>query len=215
VTPPNARTESQTPIRYDQILDAARNAIEEHGPDALTGQIAEFAGLARPNFYRHFSSKDDLDHALARRTYRELRAKIEARLDLPGTPMELVRALIGTQVSWAANHPNLYRFLVSRGYQRRSHEVVEHSDLAAEIMAAAARYFPRLADHPDAVETTIVGLIGLFDASVLRWLSEPVGTREQLIDRLTAQAWLILEDHLHGFSIHVDPVMPLPQAAGR
>jgi AcrR family transcriptional regulator len=203
-------------IRNDQILEAARTAIEEHGPDALTGQIAELAGLARPNVYRHFSSKDDLDRAIARSAYRELRAKIEARLDLPGTPLEVVRALIATQVNWANDHPNLYRFLVSRGYQRRSHEVVEHSDLAAEITAAAARYFPRLADYPDAVETTIVGLIGLFDASVLRWLSEPVGTLEQLIDRLTAQAWLILEDHLHGFSIHVDPAMPLPEtAAGR
>jgi AcrR family transcriptional regulator len=203
-------------IRNDQILEAARTAIEEHGPDALTGQIAELAGLARPNVYRHFSSKDDLDRAIARSAYRELRAKIETRLDLPGTPLEVVRALIATQVNWANDHPNLYRFLVSRGYQRRSHEVVEHSDLAAEITAAAARYFPRLADYPDAVETTIVGLIGLFDASVLRWLSEPVGTLEQLIDRLTAQAWLILEDHLHGFSIHVDPAMPLPEtAAGR
>ena len=213
VTSPNARTDSPPLIRYDQILDAARAAIEEHGPDALTGQIAELAGLARPNVYRHFSSKDDLDRALARSAYRELRGKIEARLDLPGTPLEIIRALIATQVNWANDHPNLYRFLVSHGYQRRSHEVVEHSDLAAEINAAAARYFPRLADYPEVVETTIVGLIGLFDASVLRWLSEPVGTLEELIDRLTAQAWLILEEDLHEFSIHVDPAVPLPQAA--
>jgi AcrR family transcriptional regulator len=213
VTPPNAHADSPPLVRYDQILEAARTAIEEHGPDALTSQIAEFAGLARPNFYRHFASKDDLGRALARSTYRELRAKIEARLGLPGTPLEVIRALIATQVVWADSHPNLYRFLVSRGYQRRSQQVIEHSELSAEIMAAAARYFPRLADYPDAVETTIVGLIGLFDASVLRWLSDPVGTREELIDRLTAQAWLILEDHLHGFSIYVDPATPLPQAA--
>lgn len=215
MTPPDARTDSPPLIRYDQIVEAARTAIEEHGPDALTGQIAKLAGLARPNVYRHFSSKDDLDHALARTTYRELRAKIEARLDLPGTPLEVIRALIAAQVNWADTHPNLYRFLVSHGYQRRSQETVEHSELAAEITTAAARYFPRLADNPDAIETMIVGLIGLFDASVLRWLSEPIGTREQLIDRLTAQAWLVIEDYLSGVSIHIDPVAPLSPAAAR
>jgi hypothetical protein len=73
------------------------------------------------------------------------------------------------------------------------------------------RYIPRLTDDPDAAEATLVALIGLFDASVLRWLSRPVGTRDQLIDRLTAQTWLILDHHLREFDIHVDPAMPLPQ----
>jgi AcrR family transcriptional regulator len=198
-------------MRYEQILEAARTAIEEHGPDALTGQIAERAGLARPNVYRHFSSKEDLDQALARSTYRELRATVQAHLDLPGTALDVIHALVAAQVGWADSHPNLYRFLVSRGYQRRSRQqTVNRSDLAAEITEVAAHHFPRLADDPDAAEATLVGLIGLFDASVLRWLSRPVGTREQLIDRLTAQAWLIVDHHLREFGIHVDPAVSLP-----
>ncbi len=56
MTPPKPRTESQPLGRYEQILEAARTAIEEYGPDALTGQIAKHARLARPNVYRHFSS---------------------------------------------------------------------------------------------------------------------------------------------------------------
>jgi AcrR family transcriptional regulator len=181
----------------------------------LTGQIAKRAGLARPNVYRHFSSKDELDHALARSAYRELRGKINERLDLPGAPLDVIRALVAAQVGWADSHPNLYRFLVSRGYQRRSRQrTVAHGDLAAEITAAAATYFPPLGDDPDAVEATLVGLIGLFDASVLRWLNRPTETRDQLIDRLTAQAWLILDHHLHTLGIHIDPAVPLPQHPG-
>lgn len=214
MTPPNARADSATLVRYDQILEAARTAIEDHGPDALTGQIAKLAGLARPNFYRHFSSKDDLDHVLARRTYHELRANIEARLGLSGNPLDVIRALVAAQVNWADAHPNLYRFLVIRGYQRRTHQqTVGRSDLATEIAAAIARYFPALTHNHDAVETTLVGLIGLFDASVLRWLGQPVGTREQLVDRLTKQAWLILDHQLRAFNIHVDPDMPLPKVS--
>jgi AcrR family transcriptional regulator len=208
--PTSSTADSAAPARREQIRDAARAAIEEHGPEALTGQIAKRAGLARPNVYRHFSSKDDLDRAVARRAYQELRAEIRARLDQCGTPLDVIRAPIEAQVIWADRHQNLYRFLVSRGHQRRLQQrTAERGDFAAELAAAAARYFPRLADDPDAAEATLVGLIGLFDASVLRWLNRPVGTREQLIDRLTAQAWLILDHHLRELDIHIDLLSPL------
>jgi AcrR family transcriptional regulator len=214
MTPPKPHTDSPPLLRYEQILEAARTAIEEHGPDALTGQIAKLAGLARPNVYRHFASKDDLDHALARSAYRELRGKIDAHLDEPGAPLDVIRALIAAQVGWADSHPNLYRFLVIRGYQRKSRQrTVAGGDLAAEITAAAARYFPPLGDEMDAIEATLVGLIGLFDASVLRWLNQPTETRDQLIDRLTAQAWLIIDHHLQTIGIQVDPAAPLPRSA--
>lgn len=210
MTPSNARPDSHPPLRYEQILEAARTAVEEHGPDALTAQIAECARLARPNVYRHFASKEDLDRALARNVYRELRQAIESRLHLPGTLIDVIRALIEAHVSWADSHPNLYQFLVGRGYRRRSElQTVPRSDLVSEMAATAARYFPRLADDPDAVESTLVGLIGLFDASVLRWLDRPVGTRDELIERLTQHAWLILDDHLRKFGIHVDPAWSL------
>lgn len=202
--------DSPASVRREQILAAARAAIEEYGPSALTGQIAQRAGLARPNVYRHFSSKDDLDLALARSAYQELRAEIRGGLDLSGTPLDVIRAPIAAQVNWADRHPNLYRFLVSRGYQRNSQRLrVDRSDFAAELAAAGARYFPRFAEDPDAAEATLVAVIGLVDASVLRWLSRPVGTCEQLIDRLTAQAWLIIDHHLRGFGIEVDPSVPL------
>jgi AcrR family transcriptional regulator len=196
MTPPEPRTDSPPLIGYEQILEAAWTAIEEHGPDALSGQIA-------------------LSAELARSAYRALRA--EARLDLPGTPLDVIRALTAAHVSWAQSHPNLYRFLVGRCYQPRSQQwTAECNDLAAEIIAAAARYFPRLADDSDAFEATLAGMIGLFDASVLWWLSRPAGTCEQFIDRLTAQAWLTLDRHLGEIGVPVDPAEPLPRApAGR
>jgi AcrR family transcriptional regulator len=210
VTAHKLRTDSP-PLVREQIVEAALNAIEEHGPDALTGQIAKRAGLARPNVYRHFSSKDDLDRAIARSAYQELRAEILTRLDRCGTPLDVIRTPIEAQVVWADHHQNLYRFLVSRSYQRKLQQyVVERSHFASELTAAGTRYFPCLAEDPGAAEATLVGLIGLFDASVLRWLSRPVGTREQLIDRLTAQAWLVIGRHLRELGSHVDPQASLP-----
>jgi AcrR family transcriptional regulator len=211
-TPPWLDPESSAFHRHEQILDAARAAIEEHGPGALTGQIAERAGLARPNVYRHFSSKGDLDFAVARRAYQELRAEIRARLDLCGTPLDVIRAPIAAQVIWADSHQNVYRFLVSRGHQRSSQSTAERSDFAAELAAAGARYIPHFAEDPDAAEATLVAIIGLVDACVLRWLSRPLGsTRKQLIDQLTAHAWLIIDHHLREFGVYVDSLQPLPQ----
>jgi AcrR family transcriptional regulator len=209
-TPPRSNGDSPAFARHEQILDAARAVIEEHGPGALTSQIAERAGLARPNVYRHFSSKDDLDFAVARRAYQELRAEIRARLDPFGIPLDVIRAPIAAQVIWADRHQNVYRFLVSRGHQRSSQRTAERSDFAAELATAAARYFPRFAEDLDAAEATLVAIIGLVDACVLRWLSRPVGTREQLIDRITAHGWLIIDHHLREFGVYVDPLLPLP-----
>jgi AcrR family transcriptional regulator len=212
MTPISPDADSAALARREQICDAARAVIEEHGPEALTGQIAQRAGLARPNVYRHFSSKRELDRAVARSAYQELRAEIRTRLDLCGTPLDVIRAPIEAQVIWAHKHQNLYRFLVSHGQQRRFQQhTAGRSNFASELATAGARYFPRFDEDPDAAEATLVGLIGLFDTSVLWWLSRPVGTREQLIDRLTAQAWLILDHHLREFGIHIDRLSPLVQ----
>jgi AcrR family transcriptional regulator len=206
------RADSPPLVRYEQIVEAARSAIEEDGPEALTSQIAKRAGLARPNVYRHFASKDDLDHAVARSAYQELRAEIRVRLELCSTPIDVIRAPIEAQVIWADKHQNLYQFLVSRGHQNRFQQrFAQRSHFAAEINEAAAQYVPGLDDNSDATKAILVALTGLFDASVLWWLSRPVGTREQLIDRLTAQTWLILDHHLRELGIHVDPAAPLPR----
>jgi AcrR family transcriptional regulator len=205
----------------EQILRAARAAVEEFGPEALTGDIAKRAGLARPNVYRHFSSKDNLDLALARNATQELLAAIREQLDLSGTPFEVIRAPIEAQVIWADCHPNLYRFLVSRGmYQflagqdskRHSKQRgAERNGFADELVAVAARYFPRYTENPYAAEATIIGLAALIDASILQWLDRRTELRDELICRLTDLAWLVTDHHLRKLGVHLDPATPLPQ----
>jgi AcrR family transcriptional regulator len=198
--------------RREQIVEAARAVIEEFGPDALTGQIAQRAGLARPNVYRHFASKDELDQAVASNAYEELRAEIRTRLDLSGIPVDVIRAPIAVQVTWADRHPNLYRFLLSRGHQRsfrRRQE--ERRDFAADLALAGEHYFPHFRDDPDAAAALVVGLGGLIDASILAWLRRRTEKRDSLIDRLTTQVWLLVDHYLRDAGISIDPAVPLPQ----
>ncbi|MGE2818232.1 TetR/AcrR family transcriptional regulator [Mycobacterium heidelbergense] len=198
------------PPRREQIIAAARAVIEEHGPDALTGQIAQRAGLARPNVYRHFASKDELDLEVARSAYQELRTTVLTKMDRCDTPIDVIRAPISAQVIWASKHPNLYRFLVSHSYQPSSRRRrAERRDFAADIVAAGARYFPDLADDPDSAATLVVSLGGLIDASILAWLSRRTETRRALIERLTQHAWLIVEHHFSELGVEIDPDVPL------
>jgi AcrR family transcriptional regulator len=213
LTPARPGEDSSALGPREQIIQAARAEIEEYGPDALTGQIAERAGVARPNVYRYFSSKDDLDLAVARSAYQELRAEVRGRLKLCGTAHDVIRAPIAAQVSWADSHPNLYRFLGSRGFQRSSWQrKAERRGFSAELLAAARRYFPRFAENSHAATAIVIGISGLIDASILEWLNWPTESREQLIDRLTTQAWLIIDHYLRGIGAYLDPTVPLPES---
>jgi AcrR family transcriptional regulator len=196
--------------RREDLLEAARVVIDEYGPEALTSQIAERAGLARPNFYRHFSTRDDLDVAVARAAYQELRAEIRARLEVCGRPLDVIRAPIEAEVAWADMHPNLYRFVIARGNQWTSERrTLEHVAFATEITTAAERYFPRFVADLDAADAVVTALGGLIDASILRWLRLRTETRDQLIDRLTSRSWLIIDDHLRSLGVRVDPSVHL------
>jgi AcrR family transcriptional regulator len=198
--------------RREQIINAARAVIEEYGSDALTGQIAQRAGLARPNVYRHFASKDELDQAVVSNAYQELRTEIRARLDLSGTPLDVIRAPLEVQISWADRHPNLYRFLLSRGHQRSSQlRQAERRNFAADLATVGEHYFPHFADDRDAAAALVGALGGLIDASVLGWLSRRTESRERLTERLTTQVWLLIDQHLRDIGVHIDPAVPLPQ----
>lgn len=201
-------------LRRGQIIEAALSAIEENGPHALTGQIADKAGLGRTHFYRHFASKEELDLAVARHVHRELTAKIRLTLDVKGSPLDVIRAPVSQHVMWADEHPNLYRFLVNRHYRRSTEKTAPGSSaFASELAVAGARYFPRYGDDSDAADRNVAAIMGLIDASVLWWLDHRDSTRDELVIRLTRQTWLIIDDRLHELGTQLDPQVPLSEPA--
>lgn len=197
-------------LRREQIIEAALSAIEENGPHALTGQIADKAGLVRTHFYRHFASKEELDLAVARHVHRELTAKIRVTLDVQGSPLDVIRAPVTQHVMWADEHPNLYRFLVNRHYRRSTEKTAPGtSAFASELAVAGARYFPRYGEDPEAADRNVAAIMGLMDASVLWWLDHRDSTRDELVIRLTRQTWLIINDRLQELGFQLDPDLPL------
>lgn len=182
--------------RRQRILEAAAHTVEQYGPDASPELIAQAAGVARPHLYRHFASNDELDREVARYATRLLSAWIRPALTAPGTPLDILRGIIGRTVAWAADHPNLYRFRVRL---RQAPVVSEFSD--------AAFAYLRTAGYPAELPAQVVAcVVGMVDASTLWWLDNRDHTSTAgLTEQIVKQVWLVLDDAMRHLGRPMDP----------
>ncbi|WP_341716308.1 TetR family transcriptional regulator [Micromonospora sp. FIMYZ51] len=171
--------------RRQLIVEAAIRVVEEHGTIAGLGAVADRAGLPRPHVYRHFASKDDLDQAVARHAARLLSAWIRPSLSAPGAPPQVVHGVIDRVLSWAVEHPNLYRF---RARLRTAQAVPELTEAAIATLRAAG-YQARLPAY------VVASIVGLVDAGIIWWFDhqDEVG-RSRLTDWLAAQVWRVVAE---------------------
>ncbi|UDY24352.1 TetR/AcrR family transcriptional regulator [Nocardioides sp. Kera G14] len=188
--------------RREQVIAAALVAIEEDGPDVGMASIAERAGVQRPNMYRLFRGKEELDVAVAIVASGDLVGQVRAAFAEPGTPPEIVHRLVDVSVAWAAEHPNLYRFLASRPQTRALHRTRLGrerflSDLAQQVNA-------HLAVNAEPPDGAMASLVGLVDAGIIWWLDHADESTEALVDRLSRYVVAILTDVLAQAGVAVD-----------
>jgi len=68
---------------YDRLLDAAREAVAQHGADTSLDDIARRAGVGSGTLYRHFPTRAALLEAVFHEQIDALRAQATAHLDDP------------------------------------------------------------------------------------------------------------------------------------
>jgi AcrR family transcriptional regulator len=187
------------------IIRAAAEAIELYGDEAGTGQIAEIAGVARPHVYRHFSSRDELLLEVARYAAGDLKARVRPTLSRSGKPLDVIAGPVGESVDWAAEHPGLYRFITARKQTRDLHrDRLGRTHFLSEIVEAANLYLQAHGIPAGSHDGIMAGLMGMVDASIIWWLDHRDEPRDDLVDRLTRQVWLVLADMLTAFGVE-DP----------
>jgi AcrR family transcriptional regulator len=196
------------------IIDAAIAAIEEHGPDVLTAQIADRAGVPRTHVYRHFDGKPALDLAVSTHVASQLGETIRAGLTGGGTAMTIIRGAIDHHLGWVESHPNLYRFLAQHSYRVRTDSLGTSSDakavFAAELTSLIGRYMTALGLDTEPAERLMVGVVGLVDATAAWWLDRGQPPREAITAELTEQVWLLLDRTTRQLGLELDPNQPLP-----
>lgn len=208
-----ARWAGQRERRRRDFVEAALRAIEEHGAEVSTEQIAEVAGVARPQIYKHFTDATDLQRAIADRAVELINADLAPLWQLHGTPMQMITSAINSHTTWLADHNSLYRYLSIHAVPARVGR-----DAITDVKTAIARHLTLLLEHYLTVfgvdtrvaEPVAYGVVGLVDCSTARWLASPRGMDHAEFAQLLARwVWLILEDILRAGGIELDPDMPL------
>lgn len=198
------------------VVQAAVDAIEDGGASVGMGQIAERAGIPRPNVYRHFASKEQLDAEVARFAATELIRRVRPSFARAGTPMEVVGGLIAPCVAWAAEHPHLFRFLAAQQQTKALHRArLGRTRLLSEIVEAARGYLSETPLSADPPEGVLVGVMGMVDASVIWWFDHHDETQEELVERLTRQVTAVLVDTLAQYGLAVPDDMVFRPRADR
>jgi AcrR family transcriptional regulator len=199
--------------RRDAIIAAAIAAIEAHGPDALTGQIADMAGVPRTHVYRHFDGKQALDLAVSRHAAREIGEVIRAGLATRGSALGIIRASINEHLSWIEAHPNLYRFLAQHAYAvgaTGSAADDAKAAFATELTALLQRYMSVFGVDTAPAERVIIGVVGLVDTTAAWWLEHRDISRDELTAELADEVWLIIDRTATRLGLALDPHAELP-----
>jgi AcrR family transcriptional regulator len=197
------------------IINAAIAAIEDNGPDVLTGQIADRAGVPRTHVYRHFDGKPALDRAVSRHVAAQIGEQIRAGLAIDGSPQDIIRAAIGQHLSWIEAHPNLYRFLAQHAYAVHTTGEPSVDDAKAafskELTAFVVEYVHGLPVDPEPIDRVISGVVGMVDATASWWLGHRHLSRDRLARQLADEVWLILDHTARELGLDVDPAAEPPR----
>jgi AcrR family transcriptional regulator len=216
-TPRDGRSTRWDPHRRERrlsIINAAIAAIGEYGPDVLTAQIAEKAGVPRTHVYRHFEGKPALDLAVSTHVANQIAESIRAGLASGGTAMTIIAGAIDQHLGWVEEHPNLYRFLAQHSYRVRTDALGTAGDakaaFATELTALISRYMIALGVDTEPAERFVVGIVGLVDATAAWWLGRPDLPRTAIAAELTEEVWLLLDRTTRQLGLILDPNQPLP-----
>lgn len=101
------------------LLAAARELLEANGPEAISFRAtARAVGVSPTAPYNHFTNKEDLLATLAGEGFSELAASQTAVAALGEPLRERIVSLGLDYVSFALEHPQLYRLMFGVGLQR-------------------------------------------------------------------------------------------------
>lgn len=200
--------------RRARIIQAAIQAIEEHGPEVLTAQIAEKAGVPRTHVYRHFDGKPALDLAVSTQVAVDIGRHIRSAFAAAGSTADLIANAIDRHLAWVDEHPNLYRFLALNAYAIKSPEgrpADAKAAFAAEITDITSQYMAALGMPTEPAERMIVGVVGLVDATASWWIDRREPDRAAVSADLKDEVWLIIERAARRLGVTLDPYAPLPR----
>ncbi len=205
-----ARWAGQHERRRAEFVEAALEAIAEHGPEVSTEQIAQRAGVARTRLYKHFSGAADLNRAIADRAVALVATELAPLWEADGTPRQIIEGTVGAHLRWLTEHRSLYRYLVRHSVSGTmdGHDAVTDikGAIATQLSTIFRAYLELVEARQDLADPLAHGLVGYVDAAANRWVDAPGElTVEEMIGLLSGSIWAILDHQLRDYGIEIDP----------
>ncbi|MBN6038904.1 TetR/AcrR family transcriptional regulator [Amycolatopsis sp. 195334CR] len=210
-----ARWAGQRERRRREFVEAALRAIRERGPDVSTERIAEEAGVARTQLYKHFTDATDIHRTIAQRAVELINAELAPLWELHGSPERMISTAVDTHIRWLAENRHLYRYLSRHSLSAPDTGPGAVNDVRTTIgehlTVVFEHYLRAFGLDTRVAEPAAFSVVGLVDASTAQWLRYPRGLEHaQFAALLSRWVWSILDDALRGEGIEVDPAEPLP-----
>jgi AcrR family transcriptional regulator len=102
--------------RAREIVNAARELLDEEGPEALSmRRIADRLGIRAPSIYKHLPDKQALENALISSAFEQQAAAFEEALADADDPVATIAIAYR---AFAKRHPHLYRLMTERQLDR-------------------------------------------------------------------------------------------------
>jgi AcrR family transcriptional regulator len=178
--------------RRAELVDAAVDAIREHGAGASVATIAAQAGVTKPVLYRHFTDRADLQRAVSERAAEMLLGNLLSAVTSERPPVERVRAIVGAFLAATEEEPELWRFVVHNpAGSGDGPDVVAHNIalVAGLITSALVDELRSRGKDAGGAEAWAFGLAGMVYTAGDWWLQRRTMSRSALTDYLTNLIW--------------------------
>jgi AcrR family transcriptional regulator len=209
-----ARWSGQRDRRRAEFVEAALQAIVQHGSHASTEQVANFVGVTRTKLYRYFDGAADLHRSIARRASDMLIAKQKPVFNPTRSPMEMITSAVSVHLRWRIEHPNLYEYLTRHSLSEDANGVAAIREVnntvatnLSTVTGAILRTFGL--DESPAVPLSF-GAVGFVESATTRWLddSKPLPL-EKFTAQLSEWMWSLWNSTLQSGGVHLDPHQPI------
>jgi AcrR family transcriptional regulator len=130
-------TEAERPLRADarrnreRIIESARLAFAECGPEAQMDDVARLAGVGVGTVYRHFPTKEALLAELVRQKFRLFADRAREALAQDGEPFVLIEDLLRRNAATAADDLGIQYAIANAGEQAWAQAQPEQDELIA------------------------------------------------------------------------------------
>ncbi|HEY1968603.1 MAG TPA: TetR/AcrR family transcriptional regulator [Pseudonocardia sp.] len=178
--------------RRVELIEAAVQAIREHGAGVSVALIAAQAGVTKPVLYRHFTDRADLQHAVSERAAQLLLSQLLPELTAERPPAERIRAIVDAFLAAAEEEPELWRFVVHNpGGTVGASDVVAHNIALVAGLLTTALIDELKVRGLDAggAEAWAYGLAGMVYTTGDWWLQRRTMSRAAVTDYLTSLIW--------------------------